>query len=356
MASARRVRQDAEAAAKRYAEYASLIAGYNARVDQMNSGNEAAVNLYNQQVAEFKAFQESVEKGQAVAVANLGLSTAGGYENLVEKLEKNWPEGKVPAPLTPEQENIAIAEQVQQAQYINQKVIEANAARAASFGPDGPSFGEQPPPYDPAADPNYPKSTVQPTWIDRDSPEGQKVIQQLSNFGSYAIVGGKGGKIVPMDLDKKGFPKDAATMVKGVENLGALPTQVGLLTIGDKQHWVNNGDGTATKYLAGPTGWYASGSPIRILAWDKSPPTQNTDAGPVPEQPKDWNPSLRERAELENPTVDAAGSNMAAAMGSYVKTGLMNEASRNSALVDEAGQPLTSTDTGVLNRVMRGIL
>ena len=134
MTSARRVRQDAEAAAKRYAEYASLIAGYNARVDQMNSGNEAAVNLYNQQVAEFKAFQESVEKGQAVAVANLGLSTAGGYENLVEKLEKNWPEGKVPAPLTPEQENIAIAEQVQQAQYINQKVIEANAAWAASFG------------------------------------------------------------------------------------------------------------------------------------------------------------------------------------------------------------------------------
>lgn len=356
MPSARRVRQDAEAAAKRYAEYANLIAGYNARVDQMNSGNEAAVNLYNQQVAEFKAFQKDVEEGRAVAIANLGLSTAVGYENLVEKLEKNWPEGKVPAPLTPEQENIAIAEQVQQAQYINQKVIEANAAWAASFGPDGPSLGEQPPPYDPAADPNYPKSTVQPTWIDRDSPEGQKVIQQLSNFGSYAIVGGKGGKIVPMDLDKKGFPKDAATMVKGVENLGALPTQVGPLTIGDKQHWVNNGDGTATKYLAGPTGWYASGSPIRILAWDKSPPTQNTDAGPVPEQPKDWNPSLRERAELENPTVDAAGSNMAAAMGSYVKTGLMNEASRNSALVDEAGQPLTSTDTGVLNRVMRGIL
>lgn len=352
MASARRVRQDAEAAAKRYAEYASLIAGYNARVDQMNSGNEAAVNLYNQQVAEFKAFQESVEKGQAVAVANLGLRTAGGYENLVEKLEKNWPEGKVPAPLTPEQENIAIAE----AQYIKQKVIEVNAAWAASFGPDGPSFGEQPPPYDPAADPNYPKSTVQPTWIDRDSPEGQKVIQQLSNFGSYAIVGGKGGKIVPMDLDKKGFPKDAATMVKGVENLGALPSQVGPLTVGDKQHWVNNGDGTATRYMAGPSGWYAAGPPIKILAWDKSPPTQNTDAGPVPEQPKDWNPSLRERAELENPTVDAAGSNMAAAMGSYVKTGLMNEASRNSALVDEAGQPLTSTDTGVLNRVMRGIL
>ena len=40
---------------------------------------------------------------------------------------------------------------------------------------------------------------------------------------------------------------------------------------------------------------------------------------------------------------------MAAAMGSYAKTGLMNEASRNN-------QSLTNSDTGVLNRVMQGIL
>jgi hypothetical protein len=173
----------------------------------------------------------------------------------------------------------------------------------------------------------------------------------LSNSGQYAIVNGKDGKIIPGDLDEKGQVKDAGFMVSGVENLGPLPQTVGPLgqTLGDSQKWVRNGDGTATRYMAGPSGWYAAGPPIKILAWDKEAPVQQTDAGAAPEAPKDWNPSLREKAELENPTANAAGANMAAAMGSYAKTGLMNEASRQS-------QSLTNSDTGVLNRVMQGII
>ena len=258
----------------------------------------------------------------------------------------------MPAPLTPEQENIAIAEQVQQAQYINQKVIEANAAWAASFGPDGPPLGEQPPPYDPAADPNYPKSTVQPTWIDRDSPEGQKVIQQLSNVGSYAIVGGKGGKIVPMDLDEKGFPKDAATMVRVSRTWvryqprsGYQPSATSSIgsimeTARPPSIWLGRPDGM----LPVPQSGFLPGTSLPDTKHRRRACSGTTEG---------LEPQPARAAELENPTVDAAGSNMAAAMGSYVKTGLMNEASRNSALVDEAGQPLTSTDTGVLNRVMR---
>ena len=115
--------------------------------------------------------------------------------------------------------------------------------------------------------------------------------------------------------------------------------------------WLRNGDGTATQYQrkGGAGEWQSVTPAMRILDWDKKEPVQQTDAGAAPEEPKGWNPSLREKAELESPTANAAGANMAAAMGSYAKTGLMNEASRNN-------QSLTNSDTGVLNRVMQGIL
>ena len=347
MANARRVRQDAEAAARRYAEYGNLIAGYNANVDKMNSGNAAAVALYNQQVADFKAFQKDVEEGRAVAVADIGYGNMfGGYDPF-EVERKSWPEGKVPLALTEEQQ----AQQQKYADYVNQKQAELTAQWQAEHTANGESNSFEYlsiPQYNPIGDPNAPPQ-VERTFVDENSPEGIAALKAASPAGQFAIVAGKDGKIIPGDLDEKGFAKDAGFMRNSVADLGPLPHQMGPMTVGDKQGWVRNGDGTATRYMAGPTGWYAAGPPIKILEWNKDAPVQQTDAGPVPEEPKDWNPSLRERAELDNPTANAAGANMAAAMGSYAKTGLMNEASRNN-------QSLTNSDTGVLNRVMQGIL
>lgn len=354
MPNARRVRQDAEAAARRYAEYGNLIAGYNANVDKMNSGNAAAVALYNQQVADFKAFQKDVEEGRAVAVANIGYGNLGFGPDFgsVEAMRKSWPEGMVPAQATPEEEKASMEAQIAQSQYINQKINENNLAWSQSFGPEGPPFGAQPPAYDFNADPNYPKSTVEQRWVPENSAEGQKTLMTLNNAGQYAIVAGKDGKIIPGDLDKRGFAKDAGYMGTKLPAPSAFTSQGWGGTANKKENfWLKNGDGTATRYMRSGADkpWVAAGPPIKVLAWDKTAPVQQTDAGPVPEEPKDWNPSLRERAELDNPTANAAGANMAAAMGSYAKTGLMNEASRNN-------QSLTNSDTGVLNRVMQGIL
>jgi hypothetical protein len=349
MANARRVRQDAEAAARRYAEYGKLVASYNANVDKMNSGNTAAVNLYNQQVQEFKDFQKAVEEGREYAVANIGSGNMWGGSDPIAEQRKSWPEGMVPAQLTAEEQKAEQESLMAQAQYVNQKTSKDNLAWLQSFGPDGPPFGAQPPAYDFNADPNYPKSTVEQRWVSEDSAEGKKTLLALSNAGQFAVVKGKDGKIIAADTDERGFSKDAGFMVNSVAELGATPRQMGPLTAGEKQKWVRNGDGTATRYVASDGQWVPTGGSIKILAWDKEEPVQQTDVGAAPEQPKDWNPSLREKAELENPTANAAGANMAAAMGSYAKTGLMNEASRNS-------QSLTNSDTGVLNRVMQGIL
>ncbi|MBK8359327.1 MAG: hypothetical protein IPL15_10250 [Comamonadaceae bacterium] len=171
----------------------------------------------------------------------------------------------------------------------------------------------------------------------------------MAQQGQFAVVKGKDGKIIAADTNERGFANDAGSMVNSVAELGAVPRQIGPLTVGEKQKWVRNEDGTATRYVANNGQWAPAGGPIKILGWNTPEPVQQTDAGAVPEEPKDWNPSLREKAELESPTANAAGANMAAAMGSYAKTGLMNEASRNN-------QSLTNSDTGVLNRVMQGIL
>lgn len=336
MANARRVRQDAEAAARRYAEYGNLIAGYNANVDKMNSGNAAAVALYNQQVADFQAFQKDVEEGRAVAVANIGYGNLGYGPDFgsVEEMRKSWPEGMVPAQPTPEEEKANQEFQIAQSMYAIQKAQES-----------------YPEPYDFSADPNYPKPPEQ-RWVPEDSAEGQKTLMTLNNAGQYAIVAGKDGKIIPGDIDDRGGVKDAGYM--GTELPAARQSYTqgwGSTANKEENFWLKNGDGTATRYMRAGSDkpWVAAGPPIKVLAWDKTAPVQQTDAGPVPEEPKDWNPSLRERAELDSPTVSAAGANMAAAMGSYAKTGLMNEASRNN-------QSLTNSDTGVLNRVMQGIL
>ena len=352
MANVRRVRQDAEAAARRYAEYGNLIASYNVKVDKMNSGNAAAVALYNQQVADFKAFQKEVEEGRAFAVANIGYGNMFGGRDPLEEQKARWPKGMVPALLSPEQEKTAMDERIAEGTYITQKINENYTAWVNSFGPNGPPLDAQPPAYDPSSDPDYPKSTIEQRWVPEDSAEGQKTLMAMNNAGQYAIVAGKDGKIIPGDLDERGGVNDAGYMGTELPAASVLVSQGWGGTANKKENfWLKNGDGTATRYTRSGADkpWVAAGEPIKILAWDKEAPVQQTDAGPVPEEPKAWNPSLRERAELDNPTANAAGANMAAAMGSYAKTGLMNEASRNN-------QSLTNSDTGVLNRVMQGIL
>jgi hypothetical protein len=348
MPNARRVRQDAEAAARRYAEYGNLIAGYNANVDKMNSGNAAAVALYNQQVTDFKEFKKAVEEGREYAVANIGSGGQWGGLDPFEEQRKSWPEGMVPAPATPEQQ----AQSTAYTTYISKKQEELNAQwrqQQSATGSESNTF-ENPFPqvYDPASDPNAPP-LPQPTWISEDSPEGRKVQMAMAQQGQFAVVKGKDGKIIAADTNERGFANDAGSMVNSVADLGQVPQQIGPLTVGEKQKWVRNEDGTATRYVAKNGQWTPAGGPIKILGWNTPEPVQQTDAGTVPEEPKGWNPSLREKAELESPTVNAAGANMAATMGSYAKTGLMNEASRNN-------QSLTNSDTGVLNRVMQGIL
>jgi len=343
MPNARRVRQDAEAAARRYAEYGNLIANYNANVDKMNSGNAAAVALYNQQVEEFKAFQKSVEEGHEYAIADIGVK-GSIYEG---------PKDTVALPYTEEEQKTLAAETAAREQYAAGKQAELTAQW--KLLPNDSENQIQPPIYNIASDPDAPAITVKPTYVSIDSPEGIKALQDQPQ-GQFAMVKGKDGKLVAAKTDERGV-KDAGALVDALPpatqqipgfNFSAPGMGGGTAT---QQVWLRNGDGTATQYQreGGAGQWQAVTPAIRILAWEKKEPVQQTDAGPVPEQPKDWNPSLRERAELDNPTANAAGANMAAAMGSYTKTGLMNEASRNS-------QSLTNSDTGVLNRVMQGIL
>lgn len=370
MPNARRVRQDAEAAARRYAEYGRLIAGYNARVDAMNSGNAAAVALYNQQVEEFKDFKKKVESGQEYAVADVGFGNLFGgadpYENA--KAEDMIVNGQIQKPFGEEDQKAELEYQ----QYVTQQQQKLNTEYLQSGGTDlakAPQYLLQQPktmkvgeyeitqPPDPnitqaevnsTNDPNLP-SRPTPSYVAADSEEGKKLLADWKKpVGQFAMVKGKDGQIIAAKTDQKGI-KDAGFMVDVLPD--PMPTVPGWAgSGGTESYWLRNGDGTATQYVRSNNGpWQAVTPAIRILGWDKKAPVQQTDAGAVPEEPKAWNPSLRELAELKSPTTNAAGANMAAAMGSYAKTGLMNEASRNN-------QSLTNSDTGVLNRVMQGIL
>ena len=69
MPNAKRVLQDREAAAKRYATYGEQIAAYNANVDQVNAANQSASDLYNQQAAEYNAWMDQIKAGQSKGVA-----------------------------------------------------------------------------------------------------------------------------------------------------------------------------------------------------------------------------------------------------------------------------------------------
>ena len=371
MPNARRVRQDAEAAARRYAEYGKLIAGYNANVDKMNSGNAAAVDLYNQQVQEFKDFQKKVESGQEYAVADVGFGNLFGgfdpYENA--KAEDMIVNGQIQKPFNQEDQKLELDYHgyvTQQQQKLNLEYLQSGGTELAKAPqyvvpePKTSNLGgfEIQKPADPnvslagvnsSNDPNAPPRPT-PTYVAADSEEGKKLLADWRKpVGQFAMIKGKDGKLVAAKADQRGI-KDAGFMVDVLPYpMPDAPGGIGGIG-GTDTYWLRNGDGTATQYVRSNNGpWQAVTPAIRILSWDKKAPVQQTDAGAVPEEPKAWNPSLRELAELKSPTTNAAGANMAAAMGSYAKTGLMNEASRNN-------QSLTNSDTGVLNRVMQGIL
>ncbi len=252
MPNAKRVRQDQEAAAKRYGEYAKLVENYNAQVGQVNASNQAAADLYNQQAAEYNRFVDSVK--------------AGGY-------------GLAPV--------------------------------------DG---------------------------------------------GGYASVHGdvEKGIIEYTNRDKTGQPIDKGALYGSVKDLPQ--------SSGGGIAYVRNADGTATPYQNVMTSWgdefsgtpatyqwMATGSPIRVMEFTAKPPTQQEMTMAQPEEPKAWNPSRREIAELQNPTTDMAGGQLAAATGQYANTGILAEANaRSQQLANPEEEPLTPSSSGILARVRAG--
>jgi hypothetical protein len=250
MPNVKRVRQDQEAAAKRYGEYANLVENYNAQVGQVNSANQAAADLYNQQAAEYNRFVDSVKAG------GYGLAPVdgGGYASVHGDVEKG--------------------------------IIE---------------------------------------YTNRDE--------------------------LGQPIDKGGMYGSAAELPQNTP----LGGSAGIA-------YVRNPDGTATPYQnmltdidAGTYAWQAIGAPIRVMEFTAKPPTQQELNVAQPAEPKPWNPSRRDIAELQNPTVDAAGGQLAAAVGSYANTGILAEANnRSPILANPEDEPLTPSSSGILARVRAG--
>jgi len=329
MANASIVRQDAEAAARRYAEYGNLIAQYNAGVDAGNSGNQAAIDLYNQQVAEFNTFVSAVKNREQYGLYDMSEGAPGATSYL--------------------QTPFTEAEQAQQDIYTDyvqeqqQNLLNNYYAQQAANG--NSEAGGAPPVYDPNTDYN-PNKPVAPTATYTESPWR----------GSYAMVQGDGsGKIIPASMDNYGQPRDSGGLYDSMDQLPSIrPDSPGITRLpssyqGEQSAWVKDGSGNAVQYVASNGQWVQNSAPVRLMSFDKAAPTQQTDFGAVPEAPKDWNPSLRDIKELNNPTQDAAGAAMLAAQGSAGNTGIINEASKNN-------ESLTDSDTGILSRVMQGKL
>jgi len=248
MSNVKRVRQDQEAAAKRYNEYANLVENYNAQVGQANSANQAAADLYNQQAAEYNNFVGQVKAGLTTAVAQM-------------------------------------------------------------------------------------------------------------EDGRYASVIGENGKIIYNLRTEKGAPYDASAIYNDLKSLQDAGGAMG---------YVRNSDGTVTLYQnqgslmnkvtgVGKSDWQPVGVPNRVMEFTAKPPTQQEVNVAQPAEPKPWNPSRRDIAELQNPTVDAAGGQLAAATGSYANTGILAEANnRSPILAKPEDEPLTPSSSGILARVRAG--
>jgi len=194
---------------------------------------------------------------------------------------------------------------------------------------------------------------------------GQSVGVAKTPDGRWALLGSHNGEYAWSVRDKRGDPLDAGMMYNSlaeaqgsVGNLSPFGPPMGI--------WVKNPDGTATRYMAETaevpnpdqpqTNWTPISAAIRIAEFNTPAPTPQSVSLPTPEEPKGWNPSLRELAELRAPTVDAAGAQMATARGEGAKTGLVNEAAgRDSAFADPE-DPTNLADKGILARVLGGQL
>lgn len=259
MPNVKRIRQDQEAAQKRYATYADQIAAYNANVDQVNAANQSANDLYNSQAAEYDAFVNAMQGGQTTGLVQ----------------------------------------------------------------------------YEP---------------------------------GKWATVSGNQFT----ETNKRGVVQNSGAIYDSLEAAGDPAANGGTV-------WVKNPDGTASSYRGGHTGWgapveggpldewgqpaqtpqygwVATSGPVRVAQFNTPTPAPQEVTTPTPEEPKGWNPSLRELGELQAPTTDAAGAQMATARGEGAKTGLVNEAAgRDSAFADPE-DPNNLADRGILARVLGGQL
>ena len=264
MPNASRVRQDAEAAARRYAEYGRLIALYNARVDAMNSGNAAAVALYNQQVQEFKDFQKKVESGQEYAVADVGFGNLFGgadpYENA--KAEDMIVNGQIQKPFNQEDQKVETAYQkyvTQQQQKLNLEYLQSGGTeldkapqyvvpetKTRNLGgfevPRNADSNITVAEVNSTNDPNAPPRPT-PTYVAADSEEGKKLLADWTKpVGQFAMIKGQDGKLVAANVDQKGI-KDAGFMVDMLPD--PMPTTPGGAGVGGfggtETYWLRNG-------------------------------------------------------------------------------------------------------------------
>jgi len=261
MPNARLIRQDQEAAQKRYLNYAAQIEGYNAEVDRVNAANQSASDLYNQQAAEYNAFVNSIKAGQQMGV---GEYAPGAFTMMKGYSDDNGVPG-ITAAYADKSGN------PQMAGALVDKLPDADA------GLNG-------------------------VWLKNSN--GTATFHQWNS--GYIDGGGGDG--------------------------GSGPVQVG------------------------PAGWVATDNTARLMQFNTPSPTAQEVSTPAPEQPKGWNPSLREIEEVQAPTADAAGVQMAAARGESAKAGLVNEAiGRESAFADPE-DPNNLADKGILARVLGGQL
>ena len=126
------------------------------------------------------------------------------------------------------------------------------------------------------------------------------------------------------------------------------------MSFGERNVWLNNGDGTATRYVVYNNQWVpADGLKIRIMDFNEKPP----EAGVLPVEPGYKTPSNREQKELVSPTLTGAEAELAQNQNLPAKTGLANQLSTGAGSVfsgrdkDEAIQ-----QSGILAQVLAGKL
>lgn len=230
-------------------------------------------------------------------------------------------------------------------------------------------------------------------WMEQIKAGQSKGVAKTSD-GKWALLGSHNGDYAWDVRDYIGNPRDAAQMYGSVAELNGTKPNSFQISTGLSGAWVRNPDGTASRYewasydehtiqpgeagyvennglqhggwrpeggvdpnyRPAYTGWVEAGAPVKIAEFNTKPPTTQGVTVPTPEEPKGWNPSLREIAELRAPTVDTAGAQMATARGEGAKTGLVNEAiGRESAFADPE-DPNNLADKGILARVLGGQL